>query len=257
MTEIRDNKSPKSIYEILGIKDNRGIHSSEKKATQATEESGQRSSQDDVHEQYSDLPSGSLFDNYSHYSDGDPAYWRWFRALSIAGICVTVVALILICVKPSYDVITSSAQYKYTTAESKYEEPAEVESDDEEEVEEIAAEEVVLEEPSVAVPSGTMYFKGKINGKYAIHMLLNIDERDGKYYYDKSGAKNCMTLKIIELERWGDEYGVKLEEYNSDNEYCGYWEGSLADGQFKGDGIYLGTQMPFSLTECSYAETDF
>ena len=93
--------------------------------------------------------------------------------------------------------------------------------------------------------SGVINLKGKIDGKYAVHVRLNLSSGTGSYYYDKYGSSNTMTLKITNSS---PDYFV-MEEYNKKGEYCGEWRGTLANGVYSGTGSFVGGEMPFYLSE--------
>lgn len=99
--------------------------------------------------------------------------------------------------------------------------------------------------------NGINYLKGKIDGKYAVNMELDLRNWSGRYCYDKYGPKNSMDLVIIDKE--GDY--LVIEEYNKHGEYCGEWRGSVTNGVFKGTGTFLDKNMPFKLSICTHAQS--
>ena len=91
-----------------------------------------------------------------------------------------------------------------------------------------------------------LHLAGKIDGKYAVHMELNLKSKRGTYYYDKYGSSNSMVLSV---EDYDPSISPKLvlKEYDKDGKYCGEWKGVLQNGQYTGEGTFLGNTMPFVL----------
>lgn len=135
---------------------------------------------------------------------------------------------------------------------------AEAESDLSEEVVEVVEAQIdtvvepVRVEPAPAVEkvvepdfsSGKVYLKGKVNGKYGVHVCLNMDSYTGTYYYDRYGPSNPMTLDIESF----DGSHLVMSEYNKYGEYCGTWSGNIRGNKYTGSGVYNGKNMPFNLT---------
>ena len=91
-----------------------------------------------------------------------------------------------------------------------------------------------------------LHLAGKIDGKYAVHMELNLKSKRGTYYYDKYGSSNSMVLSVEDYDP-SISSKLVLKEYNKDGKYCGEWKGVLQNGQYTGEGIFLGNTMPFVL----------
>lgn len=126
-------------------------------------------------------------------------------------------------------------------------------------VEEVAAPAAPVEkpkvEPKVWPTTGKLYFRGKINGKYAVHIYINTDTDEGQYYYDKNGSANRMNLRIEYYDPASGQ--LSMTEYNQNWEYCGDWSGRLKNGVYSGNGDYLGKTMPFYVTQCERSNTGF
>lgn len=82
-----NGRNAEDIYDILGT-DASDTFDSENKTKEGISENPYDPAYDP------DAPSGSMFDNYSDYTDNDPGYWNFFRILWIVGL-VTAVALIV------------------------------------------------------------------------------------------------------------------------------------------------------------------
>lgn len=79
---------------------------------------------------------------------------------------------------------------------------------------------------------GPYKIKGKLGGKYAIHMTLDKGMKTGSYYYDKNGAGNPLTLLIKSFNpRTGK---IKIEEHNAKGEVTGTFTGTLSATSFSG-----------------------
>lgn len=96
---------------------------------------------------------------------------------------------------------------------------------------------------SASYSSGVINLTGKIDGKYPVHMTINLSTGNGSYYYDKYGSSNKMTLLVTE----NSSGNLKINEYNSDGQYCGEWRGRISNGVYSGCGTFMGGEMPFSL----------
>lgn len=116
---------------------------------------------------------------------------------------------------------------------------------------EIEKTEHVKEEKPQFNFNGINYLKGKIDGKYAVNMELDLRNWSGRYCYDKYGPKNSMDLVVIDKE---GGYLV-IEEYNKHGEYCGEWRGSVTNGVFKGTGTFHDKDMPFKLSLCTHSQS--
>lgn len=240
----QDNKNSKSaadIYDILGI-----------------------SSETVKEENYRPQNDSPESDNHSEEKSADAnLMWDHFRICMILGIIAAVLPFIIWLVS----LINFSSLFKSEKVadwedneNSYYVEEVVVEADPyENDVEEAISEssdEYDAEYSEVFVEP--YFFLGTINERYPIHLCLDLSDFGGKYYYDKSGASNCMLLNITNMEQIGDSLSIEMEEYNNDGEACGVWRGILSpDGQFSGYGEFLGNTMPFSLTSCNASDTDF
>ena len=91
-------------------------------------------------------------------------------------------------------------------------------------------------------------FKGNIDDKYPIVMTLQIEGSSvkGKYYYTKYDSSNSLKL----VGTYSNKI-LNLNEYNSDNENTGVFNGRYEENIFSGIFInYKGKQMPFKLYLC-------
>lgn len=91
-------------------------------------------------------------------------------------------------------------------------------------------------------------FKGNIDDKYPIVMPLQIEGSSvkGKYYYTKYDSSNSLKL----VGTYSNKI-LNLNEYNSDNENTGVFNGRYEENIFSGIFInYKGKQMPFKLYLC-------
>lgn len=239
------NKPEETIYDILGIKpDSPKTHAD--KPEVVTEELDQSKEYD------TNAPSGSIFDRYSTYPKEEQGYWRYFRILTIVGIA-TCVGLIVAGLWGDSISFPSSSRYSYSSLE---------ETDDHEYAYDEPTEEVAedTEHSASSMLTGTKYFKGRINGKYALHMELDFNDGSGRYYYDRSGVSNCLPIVIVEATPDGDgNFYLVLEEYNQDEMLTGTWRGYFDSNNntYKGTGDFNGKEMPFEIEICSYYETDF
>lgn len=114
-------------------------------------------------------------------------------------------------------------------------------------------EEAVTEEPAdapaeetteseVAAPQsknpGIAVLEGKIGGKYAVVMTLDVENQTGSYYYVRSGASNTITLKWdLYIPKTGT---LCLMEYTKDGKNTGEFEGILEGDPAQGDVRYEG-----------------
>lgn len=89
--------------------------------------------------------------------------------------------------------------------------------------------------------------KGKIGGKYPIHMTINADRTGGSYYYDKSGPNNALSLTVLEYDN--NTGTLKMEERNDKNEITGSFLGTLSSDRYVGT-LHLpnGKSFEFSLS---------
>lgn len=103
---------------------------------------------------------------------------------------------------------------------------------------------------SVDANQTVLYMAGAVDGKYRIHMALDLNTGSGKYYYDKYGGSNPMYLDVT-----GNPYSARgylsMDEYNGKGEYCGSWSGNLTSSGYSGEGNFQGKYMPFKLTYCN------
>lgn len=239
MSMEKETNSTPDIYEILGIDPQKGIK--DEPTVSPTPDNELKSEYDDPN-----APSGSIFDNYSKYTDNQPHYWRWFRILTIIGIVTVILPFILYFIS-SFDWNFSSSRTVPQTSPKEFV-TEESDTDTSEETTDIAA-------PNFR--NQTLYFKGKINGKYPVHMLLDFPNNTGRYYYDRSGSSNCMYIDIIEVYETDGKVYIELNEMNANGEVTGVWEGYLTEDSYSGTGTYLGKEMPFDLSICELSDTDF
>ncbi|MDE6460789.1 MAG: hypothetical protein K2K52_08205 [Paramuribaculum sp.] len=234
------DKKGEDIYEILGIDSTKTSEGSYDTAVDNTPKG-----------EYLDLnaPTGSIFDDYSKYPKDPDNYWWYFRLWTFMGI--GVVALLFIAGIVGAFMSSRSHNYSYDIEEVICTDTP----DDDYAVEEVAVVEEVATDANTL--SGSWYFSGTINDKYAIHMYLDFDTKSGKYYYVRSGSDNCMTLEITDIMEMDDQYIITMTEYNPSGERCGMWSGTLIDGSLTGYGEFLGKTMPFELQQCNSYETDF
>ncbi|MCM1378056.1 MAG: hypothetical protein NC097_07005 [Clostridium sp.] len=93
---------------------------------------------------------------------------------------------------------------------------------------------------------GPYKIKGKLGGKYPIHMTINKGMRDGSYYYDKSGPNNSLTLTVNVFNKRTGE--IKLDERNAKGEITGTFSGTLTPSTFVGEmKAYTGKIYNFNL----------
>ncbi len=186
-------------------------------------------------------------------ASGMEVLWTHYRVCMILGIIAAVIPFLILLVAYVGDLFGGSSPAS-TLEYKEYAEYAEPDEGYSEEytspVEEAAPAEFLADE---------YYFQGTINDKYPIHLYLNTANEYGKYYYDRSGADNCMALGNIVIRKNGSTtYEIEMEEFNNDGEITGTWAGTLtSDGTLSGTGEFLGKSMPFSLSVCEPYETDF
>lgn len=106
--------------------------------------------------------------------------------------------------------------------------------------------EVVEEE--VEAPKTDMKYVGKINGKYAVHMIVGANRKTGAYYYDKSGVKNYMRLRINKFDEAAGTFSA--DEFNDKGERTGSFEGKITPEGIEGEATFetSGKTMPFAVT---------
>ncbi len=97
--------------------------------------------------------------------------------------------------------------------------------------------------------------EGKINGKYPVHMILDMGSLAGAYYYDKSGVDNYLTLKIHSYNEASGQ--MTIDEFNNKGELTGEFSGTLTDEGFSGNAKFGKKTMPFDLAICRDASAQF
>lgn len=115
---------------------------------------------------------------------------------------------------------------------------------------EILQEEAAESNNSTPVISANdiVYLSGKIDGKYPVHMALDLKQRLGVYYYDKYGASNSMGIEISQLRAMGNgQWAIIISMATSNGDKNEKWYGTLTDYNFTGSGVFLGKEMPFDL----------
>lgn len=237
------DRKPQDIYEILGVDSTATCDTPSGEQPQDNPGNTPDLANDPM------APSGSMFENYANYRDNDPKYWNTFRILWIVGI-LTVVAILIGCFASAPTSFKSSTDSPFDEVREQTEEIAEA-------VEEVRDMEIPAVEAPAQPQLSEVYMAGTINGRYKIHLYLNLDAKKGMYYYDKSGASNSMILSVDNMEEYDGRYILDLSEYNPQGEICGTWHGTLTEDTFDGEGDYLGKPMPFSLTACPRSETGF
>lgn len=87
---------------------------------------------------------------------------------------------------------------------------------------------------------------GKIGGKYAVNMEVNLNAETGQYYYVKSGASNPLDLTVTE---WNPSSGkLSMVEYNDAGERTGEFDGYLTDSEYSGRMVnFRGQTFSFTL----------
>ena len=197
----------------------------------------------------SNKPTGAIFDNYSNYPKEPDNYWFYFRCYTIIGILSMAGFICSLCFEPNFS-SRSKHTREYVVAEP-----------EEDRLELVSSfNDNILDSPSKQAYkySGEIYFKGKINNRYGIHMYINTNTHSGLYYYDSSGSRNCMKLNITDYSKLApNKYILKMTEFDPHGYYCGEWEGTLSEGTYSGEGTYKGTIMPFNLTQCKKSDTNF
>lgn len=93
-----------------------------------------------------------------------------------------------------------------------------------------------------------VYLSGKIDAKYPVHMILDLRQRKGGYYYDKYGTSNFIGIEIPQLRSLGDgRWLITLSISTANGDIDEEWHGTLTYEKFMGNGLYLGKEMPFDL----------
>ncbi|MCH5218628.1 MAG: zinc ribbon domain-containing protein [Muribaculaceae bacterium] len=93
-----------------------------------------------------------------------------------------------------------------------------------------------------------VYLSGKIDGKYPVHMTLDLKQRFGVYYYDKYGSSNSMGIEVSQLRAMGNgQWAIIISMATSNGDKNEKWYGTLTDYNFTGNGVFLGKEMPFDL----------
>ena len=93
-----------------------------------------------------------------------------------------------------------------------------------------------------------VYLSGKIDAKYPVHMILDLRQRRGGYYYDKYGSSNFIGVDIPQLRSLGDgRWLITLSISTANGDVDEEWHGTLTYEKFTGNGLYLGKEMPFDL----------
>lgn len=115
-------------------------------------------------------------------------------------------------------------------------------------VAEAAANVAEVAQSTPATPSGDIELEGKINGKYGVHMELDLDDGDGSYYYTKYGDDNSLTLSVDRAQDLGNgRMSVSLDEY-ANGVYNGNFDGILDASSYVGTYTNAqGKSMSFSL----------
>lgn len=93
---------------------------------------------------------------------------------------------------------------------------------------------------------GPVQYSGKIGGKYAVVMDLDLSIEHGSYYYTKYGPSNRMTLYI---DSFNPSTGrITMSEFNPDGEYCGEFHGHVDGNAFTGTMTnFRGQKFSFTL----------
>lgn len=93
-----------------------------------------------------------------------------------------------------------------------------------------------------------VYLSGTIDNKYPIHMILDLNQRDAVYFYDRYGSSNLMGLRITQLRDIGNNLLlVVLEKPVHDDTPVEMWYGNLNNEGFTGSGEFLDKELPFEL----------
>lgn len=111
------------------------------------------------------------------------------------------------------------------------------------------------EEQTKAEQEEIYRLEGTINEKYAVHMILDLKNLIGAYYYDKSGVDNFLTLKIHSYNPASGQ--LTIDEFNNKNELTGEFSGILGESGFKGTAKFGTKTMPFDLAMCTDSSTKY
>lgn len=97
-------------------------------------------------------------------------------------------------------------------------------------------------------PFDIVYLSGKIDGKYPVHLILDLKRSVGVCYYDKYGPSNLMGFYITELNNNGNgQWSIILTKQKENDDIDEEWHGTLSSEKFTGVGNFLNKEMPFTL----------
>ncbi len=124
---------------------------------------------------------------------------------------------------------------------------SEEETTDAEEETSVDAVAVVEETESVSSMPDYMTVSGKIGGKYAVVMTLDIAGRYGQYYYTRSGSGNSLDLV---WDNYDPSTGLlEMHEVAPGGDITGYFTGYLTPDGYAGMMTNLkGQEFDFTLT---------
>lgn len=161
----------------------------------------------------------------------------------ILGIMLVIVILGLIGWKFKDDIgiIFKTDQITQTTPE------ATVENVESEEAGVESITETVVDESIGA--NDLVYLSGKIDGKYPVHMILDLGQREGVYYYDKYGPSNVISVSITSLKALNNgNWNITLTKHTDRYDNEEKWYGVLTSENFAGTGEYLNKDLSFDMT---------
>ena len=96
---------------------------------------------------------------------------------------------------------------------------------------------------------------GKIDNKYPVHMIIDLDNLTGAYYYEKSGVDHCLSLKIGSYNEASGQ--LTANEYNDKGQLTGEFSGTVSDKGFVGNATFGSKTMPFDIAVCNDPEALF
>ena len=204
-------------------------------------------------------PTGAIQDNYSLYPKDPSNWWHYFRIYTIIGI-VTMAGLV--CSIVFGDKIASAGLKSKSSSSYSYSKPVAKKADKGKGTLPTVS---VFNGNTLDAPlnlpyktKGKIYFAGKIDYKYGVHVFIDTKTKSGYYYYDRNGARALMKLSIMDYYKSGsDTYYLRMYEYSPQGAYCGEWSGTMTRGEYSGSGNYMGRYMPFNLTQCPKSQTAF
>lgn len=79
---------------------------------------------------------------------------------------------------------------------------------------------------------GPYHIKGKLGGKYAVHITIEKGMKTGYYYYDKNGAGATLALKVQDFNPKTGK--LILEEQNDKGQVTGTFNGTLTSTSYIG-----------------------